>query len=98
MKGQGKRRHDDEAAVERRCSRQRKAAVPAGGKHLMIWNINGAAVRAGKLPMAFVFTNNNERILSTCRSRLRRARRRPRRPRNRHGRSIRPGVAVMTGF
>ena len=48
------------------------AAVPAkgklefkpGGKHLMIWGINGAAVRAGKLPMAFVFTNNNnERIL-----------------------------------
>ena len=48
------------------------AAVPAkgelefkpGGKHLMIWNINPAAVRAGKLPMAFVFTNNNnERIL-----------------------------------
>lgn len=49
-----------------------RADVPAkgelvfkqGGKHLMIWNINGAAVRAGKLPMAFVFTNNNnERIL-----------------------------------
>ncbi len=49
-----------------------RAAVPAkgelvfkqGGKHVMIWNINGAAVRAGKLPMAFVFTNNgNERIL-----------------------------------
>ena len=48
------------------------ATVPAkgelefkpGGKHLMIWNINGAAVRAGKLPMQFVFTNNNnERIL-----------------------------------
>ena len=48
------------------------AAVPAkgklefkpGGKHLMIWNINPAAVRAGELPMAFVFTNNNnERIL-----------------------------------
>lgn len=35
-----------------------------GGKHLMIWGINGAAVRAGKLPMQFVFTNNNnERIL-----------------------------------
>lgn len=35
-----------------------------GGKHLMIWNINGAAVRAGELPMQFVFTNNNnERIL-----------------------------------
>ena len=49
-----------------------RAEVPAkgelvfkqGGKHLMIWNINGAAVRAGKLPMQFVFTNNaNERIL-----------------------------------
>ncbi|WP_447757424.1 copper chaperone PCu(A)C [Sphingopyxis fribergensis] len=49
-----------------------RASVPAkgelvfkqGGKHLMIWGINGAAVRAGKLPMAFVFTNNNnERIL-----------------------------------
>lgn len=49
-----------------------RAPVPAkgelvfkqGGKHLMIWGINGAAVRAGKLPMAFVFTNNNnERIL-----------------------------------
>lgn len=49
-----------------------RAAVPEkgelvfkqGGKHLMIWGINGAAVRAGKLPMAFVFTNNaNERIL-----------------------------------
>ncbi|MBN8843617.1 MAG: copper chaperone PCu(A)C, partial [Sphingomonadales bacterium] len=49
-----------------------RADVPAkgklqfkqGGKHLMIWNINGAAVRAGKLPMQFVFTNNNnERIL-----------------------------------
>jgi len=35
-----------------------------GGKHLMIWHINPAAVRAGKLPMAFVFTNNNnDRIL-----------------------------------
>lgn len=35
-----------------------------GGKHLMIWNINPAAVRAGKLPMQFVFSNNNnERIL-----------------------------------
>lgn len=35
-----------------------------GGKHLMIWNINPAAVRAGKLPMQFIFTNNNnERIL-----------------------------------
>lgn len=49
-----------------------RAAVPAkgklefkqGGKHLMIWNINPAAVRVGKMTMAFVFTNNNnERIL-----------------------------------
>ena len=49
-----------------------RADVPAkgelvfkrGGKHLMIWNINPAAVRAGKLQMSFVFTNNNnERIL-----------------------------------
>lgn len=30
-----------------------------GGKHLMIWNINPAAVRAGKLPMVFIFTNND---------------------------------------
>ena len=41
-----------------------KLEFKPGGKHLMIWNINAAAVRAGKLPMAFVFTNNNnERIL-----------------------------------
>lgn len=41
-----------------------KLQFKQGGKHLMIWNINGAAVRAGKLPMQFVFTNNNnERIL-----------------------------------
>ncbi|GAA0866541.1 hypothetical protein GCM10009115_29830 [Sphingopyxis soli] len=41
-----------------------KLEFKPGGKHLMIWNINPAAVRAGKLPMAFVFTNNNnERIL-----------------------------------
>lgn len=39
-------------------------AFKQGGKHLMIWGINPAAVRAGKLPMAFVFTNNNnDRIL-----------------------------------
>ena len=41
-----------------------KLQFKQGGKHLMIWNINGAAVRAGKLPMQFVFTNyNNDRIL-----------------------------------
>lgn len=45
----------------------RRAPVPAlgrlefkpGGNHLMIWNINGAAVRAGKLPMVFLFSNND---------------------------------------
>ena len=41
-----------------------KLEFKPGGKHLMIWNINGAAVRAGKLPMIFVFSNNNnERII-----------------------------------
>lgn len=33
-----------------------------GGKHLMIWNINPAAIEAGRLPMVFVFTNK-DRIL-----------------------------------
>ena len=48
----------------------RSAPVPAkgelvfspGGKHLMIWNINEAAIRAGKLPMVFIFTNNDRII------------------------------------
>lgn len=48
----------------------RSADVPAngelefkrGGKHLMIWNINPAAVKAGKLPAVFLFSNN-DRIL-----------------------------------
>ena len=41
-----------------------KLEFKPGGKHLMIWNINPAAVRLGKLPMIFVFSNNNnERIL-----------------------------------
>lgn len=30
-----------------------------GGKHLMIWNINPAAIKAGRLPMVFIFTNND---------------------------------------
>lgn len=30
-----------------------------GGKHVMIWGINPAAVKAGRLPMVFVFTNND---------------------------------------
>ncbi len=33
-----------------------------GGKHLMIWNINPAAIEAGRLPMVFIFTNQ-DRIL-----------------------------------
>lgn len=44
-----------------------RAPVPAqgqmefkpGSNHLMIWGINGAAVRAGKLPMLFIFSNND---------------------------------------
>lgn len=41
---------------------QGKLEFKPGANHLMIWNINGAAVRAGKLPMVFLFSNN-ERIL-----------------------------------
>lgn len=48
----------------------RSAAVPAkgklvfaqGGKHLMIWHINPAAIKAGYLPMVFIFTNNDHII------------------------------------
>ena len=48
-----------------------RAPVPArgtlefkqGGKHLMIWNVNPAAVRAGKLPMVFMFTNNDRIVV-----------------------------------
>jgi periplasmic copper chaperone A len=41
---------------------QGKMEFEPGANHLMIWAINGAAVRAGKLPMVFIFSNN-ERIL-----------------------------------
>jgi periplasmic copper chaperone A len=41
---------------------QGKLEFKPGGNHLMIWNINGAAVRAGRLPMVFIFSNN-ERIM-----------------------------------
>lgn len=41
---------------------QGKLEFKPGGNHLMIWNINGAAVRAGRLPMVFIFSNN-ERIV-----------------------------------
>jgi copper(I)-binding protein len=41
---------------------QGKLAFKPGSNHLMIWNINGAAVRAGRLPMVFIFSNN-ERIM-----------------------------------
>lgn len=48
-----------------------RAPVPArgtlefkqGGKHLMIWNVNPAAVRAGKLSLVFMFTNNDRIIV-----------------------------------
>jgi periplasmic copper chaperone A len=38
---------------------QGKLAFKPGANHLMIWNINGAAVRAGRLPMVFIFSNND---------------------------------------
>ena len=41
---------------------QGKLEFKPGANHLMIWNINGAAVRAGRLPMVFIFSNN-ERIV-----------------------------------
>ncbi|MBA4747260.1 MAG: copper chaperone PCu(A)C [Sphingopyxis sp.] len=41
---------------------QGKLEFKPGGNHLMVWNINGAAVRAGRLPMVFLFSNN-DRIL-----------------------------------
>ena len=30
-----------------------------GGKHVMVWGINPAAVAAGKMPMTFVFSNGD---------------------------------------
>jgi copper(I)-binding protein len=47
-----------------------RVAIPAestvefkqGGKHAMIWGINPAAVKMGKLPMVFMFTNNDRII------------------------------------
>jgi periplasmic copper chaperone A len=41
---------------------QGKLEFKPGGNHLMVWGINGAAVRAGYLPMVFTFSNN-DRIL-----------------------------------
>jgi len=41
---------------------QGKLEFKPGAKHLMIWNINGAAVRAGRLPMVFIFSNNDRII------------------------------------
>ncbi len=38
---------------------QGKLEFKPGANHLMIWNINGAALRAGKLPMVFIFSNND---------------------------------------
>lgn len=47
-----------------------RVAIPAestvefeqGGKHAMVWGINPAAVKVGKLPMVFIFTNNDRII------------------------------------
>jgi copper(I)-binding protein len=47
-----------------------RVAIPAestvefeqGGKHVMIWGVNPAAVKLGKLPMVFIFTNNDRII------------------------------------
>lgn len=47
-----------------------RVAIPAestvefeqGGKHAMVWGINPAAVKIGKLPMVFMFTNNDRII------------------------------------
>lgn len=41
---------------------QGKLEFQPGGKHLMVWGINGAAVRAGYLPMVFIFSNNDRII------------------------------------
>lgn len=41
---------------------QGKLEFKPGSNHLMIWNINGAAVRAGRLPMVFIFSNNDRII------------------------------------
>jgi periplasmic copper chaperone A len=38
---------------------QGKLEFKPGANHLMIWAINGAAVRVGKLPMVFIFSNND---------------------------------------
>lgn len=47
-----------------------RVAIPArstvefeqGGKHAMVWGVNPAAVKLGKLPMVFIFTNNDRII------------------------------------
>lgn len=38
---------------------QGKLEFKPGANHLMIWAINGAAVREGYLPMVFIFSNND---------------------------------------
>ena len=40
-----------------------KVAFAPGGKHLMIWAINPAIVKAGKLPMTFFFSNGDRLIV-----------------------------------
>lgn len=43
---------------------QGKLEFKPGANHLMIWAINGAAVRAGKLPMVFIFSNNDRIVFN----------------------------------
>lgn len=38
---------------------QGKVEFKPGANHLMIWAINGAAIRAKYLPMVFIFSNND---------------------------------------
>lgn len=36
-----------------------RIAFQRGGKHLMVWGINPTAVKAGTMPLTFVFSNND---------------------------------------
>lgn len=38
---------------------QGKLEFKPGAKHVMVWGINGAAIRAEYLPMVFIFSNND---------------------------------------
>lgn len=40
-----------------------KVTFAPGGKHLMIWGINPGAVKQGKLPLTFIFSNGDRIIV-----------------------------------